>query len=94
MTISFKSMEHSSVERLEQIMSIEKQAFGKGALSEYVIVPMLRYGKVYAAVDENNIVDLDESGLAPQPPAQNTVLAQQALQFLADDLHRRGVLGM
>jgi ribosomal-protein-alanine N-acetyltransferase len=54
MTISFKSMEHTSSERLEQIMGIEKQAFGKGALSEYVIVPMLRYGKVYAAVDEDD----------------------------------------
>ncbi len=94
MTINFKPIEHTSTERLEQVMSIEKQAFGKGALSEYVIVPMLRYGKVYAAVDENNIVDLDESGLAPQPPAQNAVLAQQVLQFLADDIHRRGVFGM
>ena len=54
MTISFKPLEHTNGERLAQIMDIEKQAFGKGALSEYVIVPMLRYGKVYAAVDEDD----------------------------------------
>lgn len=54
MTISFKPLEHDTQNRLEQIMDIEKKAFGKGALSEYVIVPILRYGKVYAAVDEDD----------------------------------------
>jgi len=54
MTISFKSLEHTTENRLQQIMEIEKKAFGKGALSEYVIVPMMRYGKVYAAVDEDD----------------------------------------
>lgn len=54
MTISFTPLEHDTQNRLEQIMDIEKKAFGKGALSEYVIVPILRYGKVYAAVDEEN----------------------------------------
>jgi ribosomal-protein-alanine N-acetyltransferase len=54
MNISFKPIDHSDQKKLEQIMDIEKQAFGKGALSEYVIVPMMRYGKVYAAVDEDD----------------------------------------
>ncbi len=54
MNISFKPIDHSDQNKLEQIMDIEKQAFGKGALSEYVIVPMMRYGKVYAAVDEED----------------------------------------
>lgn len=54
MTISFKTLEHDTQNRLEQIMDIEKKAFGKGAISEYVIVPILRYGKVYAAVDEDD----------------------------------------
>jgi ribosomal-protein-alanine N-acetyltransferase len=54
MTIDFKPIEHTSTEKLEQILDIERQAFGKGALNEYVIVPILRYGKVYAAVDEDD----------------------------------------
>lgn len=52
MTINFKAIEKPGPEVISRILNIEQEAFGKGALNEYVVVPLVRYGKVYAAVDE------------------------------------------
>ncbi|MDD5018065.1 MAG: GNAT family N-acetyltransferase [Eubacteriales bacterium] len=57
MTITFKVIEKVDAETISRILYIEQEAFGDGALSEYVVVPYMRYGKVYAAVDEeDNII--------------------------------------
>ncbi len=53
MTISFKVLENPDLNILDNILNIEQTAFGDGALNEHMIVPMLRYGKIYAAVDED-----------------------------------------
>ncbi len=52
MTLSFKVLEQPDATVISSILDIEQQAFGDGALNEYVVVPMLRYGKVYAALDD------------------------------------------
>jgi len=52
MTITFKAIERPDPKIVEGVLSIEQEAFGDGALSEYVIVPLLHHGKVYMAVDE------------------------------------------
>ena len=54
MTITFKSIDHPNPDIIAGILDIEQEAFGDGALSEYVIVPLLHHGKVYAAVDEED----------------------------------------
>ena len=54
MTISFKVWENPDPYILNNILDIEQTAFGDGALGEHMIVPFLRYGKVYAAVDEDD----------------------------------------
>ena len=54
MTITFKSIDHPNPDIIAGILDIEPEAFGDGALSEYVIVPLLHHGKVYAAVDEED----------------------------------------
>ena len=57
MTINFSAIEKPDPETISRILYIEQEAFGGGALNEYVVVPLLRYGKVYAARDEDdNIV--------------------------------------
>jgi ribosomal protein S18 acetylase RimI-like enzyme len=53
MTITFKPVDHPDPEITEGILDIEQEAFGDGALSEYVIVPLLHHGKVYVASDED-----------------------------------------
>ena len=53
MTIYFKALETPDANIITSILDIEQEAFGDGALNEYVVVPMLRYGKVYAALDED-----------------------------------------
>lgn len=53
MTINFKALETPDANIITSILDIEQEAFGDGALNEYVVVPMLRYGKVYAALDED-----------------------------------------
>lgn len=55
MTITFKSIDSLDSAITAQILNIEQEAFGDGALNEYVVVPMIRYGKVYAAVDEEGV---------------------------------------
>jgi len=72
MTITFKPIDNPHPEIIEGVLAIEQEAFGKGALSEYVIVPLLHHGKVYSAVDEEeNMVacayfmrDMADIGLA------------------------------
>lgn len=54
MTISFIVWENPDLETLSNILDIEQTTFGDGALSEQVVVPLLHYGKVYAAVDEDD----------------------------------------
>ncbi len=53
MTITFNVLEKPDPNLIVNILEIEQEAFGDGALNEYVIVPILRYGKVYAATDED-----------------------------------------
>ena len=53
MTITFNVLDKVDPNMLVNILDIEQESFGDGALNEYVIVPMLRYGKVYAATDED-----------------------------------------
>ena len=52
MTITFKAVDKPNAQLIANILDIEQEAFGDGALTEYVVVPMVRYGKVYVAVDE------------------------------------------
>ena len=52
MTINFRAIEKPDMEAILNIMTIEQEAFGKGALNEYVIVPLIRHGKVFVAEDE------------------------------------------
>ena len=57
MTITFRALDKPDPDIISNILYIEEEAFGDGALNEYVVVPLVRYGKVYVAVDEeDNIV--------------------------------------
>ena len=56
MTINFKAIETPDADIISRILTIEREAFGDGALNEYVVVPLLRHGKVYAAMDEQDNV--------------------------------------
>ena len=53
MTITFKAVDKPSPGIISGILDIEQEAFGEGALNEYVVVPLVRYGKVYIAADED-----------------------------------------
>lgn len=54
MTITFKAVEHPDKDTISQILKIEKAAFGNGALTEYVIIPLMRHGRIYVAADEDD----------------------------------------
>lgn len=54
MTITFKAIEQSDKDTISQILRIEKAAFGNGALTEYVVIPLMRHGRIYVAVDEDD----------------------------------------
>jgi [ribosomal protein S18]-alanine N-acetyltransferase len=54
MTITFKAVEKPDPQVLARILNIEKQDFGNGALSEYVLVPLMRHGRIFIAVDEDD----------------------------------------
>ena len=54
MKISFKAVDNMDQKIISRILDIERKAFGNGALDEYVVVPLMRHGKVYIAVDEED----------------------------------------
>lgn len=105
MTISFKAIDQSDNTQLARILEIEKQAFGKGALSEYVIVPMIRYGKVYTAVAEDDdpiacayfMRDLNEIGnaylisVAVLPVFRGKDIGTELLKYAFSHLKRFGI---
>lgn len=72
MTINFRPIDNPDPSVIAGVLNIEQEAFGNGALSEYIIVPLLRHGKVFTAADEEeNIVacayfmrDMADIGLA------------------------------
>ncbi len=53
MKINFKVLDEPNLDFLSDILFIEQKTFKAGALNEYMVVPLLRYGKVYVAADEN-----------------------------------------
>ena len=55
MKITFRAVDKPSAQLIANILDIEQEAFGEGALNEYVVVPLVRYGKVYVAVDEDGV---------------------------------------
>lgn len=54
MTITFKAIERPDKDTISHILRIEKAAFGNGALTEYVVIPLMRHGRIYVAVDEDD----------------------------------------
>ncbi|MGE5495572.1 MAG: GNAT family N-acetyltransferase [Burkholderiales bacterium] len=54
MTITFKAVEKPNADLIDSILHIEKAAFGNGALNEYVVIPLMRHGRIYVAVDEED----------------------------------------
>ncbi len=55
MTITFKAVEQPDKDTISHILRIEKAAFGNGALTDYVVIPLMRHGRIYVAVDEDDV---------------------------------------
>jgi [ribosomal protein S18]-alanine N-acetyltransferase len=55
MTITFKAVEKPNQQILTRILYIEKQDFGSGALADFVVIPLMRHGRIYIAVDEEDV---------------------------------------
>ena len=72
MQISFKPVDTMDQKIISSILGIEKEAFGKGALVADIVIPLMRHGKVYTAVDEDGnaiacayfLRDMSDIGLA------------------------------
>ncbi len=54
MTITFKAVEKPDPDMIDYILGIERAAFGSGALSEHVVIPLMRHGRIYIAADEDD----------------------------------------
>ena len=105
MTISFKAIEDPGVTDIARVLEIEQEAFGSGALNEYIVVPLMRYGKVYVAVDEEdnaiasayfmrNLNDIDEAYLvsvAVLPAFRGQDVGTELLRFGIDYLREIGI---
>lgn len=105
MTITFKPIDHPDPDIIAGVLDIEQEAFGEGALSEYVIVPLLHHGKVYTAVDdEENMVacayfmrDMADIGLsyllsvAVLPELRGHDVGTALLSFAFSHLKRFGI---
>jgi|AGTN01.1.fsa_nt_gi Acetyltransferases len=105
MTITFKPIDHPDPDVISGILDIEQEAFRDGALSEYVIVPLLYHGKVYAAVDEEDdlvacayfIRDMADTGLgylmsvAVLPQLRGHDVGTALLSFAFSHLKRFGI---
>jgi len=106
MTISFKVIDNPDVNDITNILAIERESFGSGALNEYVVVPMMRYGKVFVATDEadnavasayfmRNLNDIDEAYLvsvAVLPAFRGQDVGTELLRFGLDYLREIGII--
>ena len=45
---------------LQQLVQLEKEAFGAGGLNEWDLVPLIRHGRVYVAKQQQKVVGLIE----------------------------------
>lgn len=72
MTITFKAVEKPNQGILDRVLYIEEQDFGDGALDDFMIIPLMRHGRIYIAVDEEGTAiastyflrDMYDTGLA------------------------------
>ena len=46
--------------KIEKVKEIEKEAFGSGAIDEWVLIPLARYGKIYSLNMDGEIVSIVE----------------------------------
>ena len=105
MTISFQAIENPGVSEISRVIEIEQEAFGDGALNEYVVVPMMRYGKVFVAVDEqgnaiasayfmrnmNNTEEAYLVSVAVMPAFRGQDVGTELLRFALDELKGMGI---
>ena len=106
MTITFRAIDRPDTSTIEGILDIEQEAFGDGALSEYVIVPLLHHGKVYVAVDEEDAIvasayfmrDMEDISLAfllsvaVLPDLRGHDVGTALLNYAFSNLERYGIL--
>lgn len=106
MTITFKSVEKPNRQILSRILYIEKQDFGSGALSDDVITPLMRHGRIYIAADEEGTViasayflrDMYDDGLsyllsvAVLPEFKGYDIGVALLDYALTDLKDFGIL--
>lgn len=105
MTISFIVWEQPDIDTLNNVLEIEQTAFKDGALSEQVIVPLLHYGRVYAAVDEDDnaiacayfLRSMDDTdtallfGLAVLPEYRGQQIGKALLEYALSHIKQYGV---
>ncbi|OQY40743.1 MAG: GNAT family N-acetyltransferase [Fusobacteriia bacterium 4572_74] len=59
--MEFLEIEAKDKKYIKQIIEIEKEAFGlNGGVDEWILKPMIRYGKVFVLVIENNVIGIAE----------------------------------
>jgi len=57
----FLEIKASDKKKIEQIIKIEKEAFGlNGGINEWILKPIIRYGKVFVLVIENEVIGIAE----------------------------------
>lgn len=56
----FKEIYAEEKNLINQVKMVEEEAFGEGAIDEWVLTPIIRYGKVYALVKDTEIINFVE----------------------------------
>ncbi len=56
----FRELDSVDQDLVQQIINMEKVAFGEGGMNHWFIVPFIRHGRVFALVDREQIVAVAE----------------------------------
>lgn len=87
----------------EKIKQIESESFGEGAVDEWVIMPLMRYGRIYGAFIGEVLVGIIEMiisesyqgyifSFAIRSAVRNLGYGEELLRKVIDDVREAGVL--
>ena len=62
MTITFRPIDRPNPDIIEGVLDIEQEAFGDGALSEYVVVPLLHHGMLICGLPYSEAALIETRG--------------------------------
>lgn len=99
----FREIDVENLKEMKDIVELEKESFGAGAIDEWVIKPIARYGKIYVLYKEKKIIAFVEMlkkwgkeeafifSFAVSKKEQGKSYGKQLMAFTLDQLKKENI---